>query len=537
MEVKRSIKDNLTNYYKAATVSVLRESYMKDQGVPLKEELKTFLSEQINQFKPNLIIVIERKGTAILRTLKELPEYPLEWEWENVISSDSINYALKDIFIGRRILIFDDMLKTGLHMKTVIETLKNKGEDVWNSIKDQIHIATFVIHKTFEESHKTRRPDSWFYHYIENKGYSELRDQIVSMLQKAGSLMLDTEHIEVRIKVNCEYRTFFEALARKAKVIDFHSGANRLNATIYYPDNIYNKFPDDLFPDGTRFSDIVKKCRVVHRGGNQFALIPICYPSIPVDDKIEWLIDSKIKEIFGYNDIECNHNRFQEVGLLAAVEVLKWTLIDIYTLPPEYCQVSLPVKPTDVKEDESFEGFTLSHLNVIYPNLNIAKLTEYINIKRNEAYKTAVDVRSRKLKKGKIESITDEDLYRFACQVIQLIRHKLDEQITIRFLRGAVEKPHPFGLTAREIFSLGRQLITNSSKANGDDIKNAKNYDHIISAVFDILIDNAYLVTHVQEIEDKDGIKRYERTFEPDGEVISEKIRRYTSLFGLPDIQ
>src|SRR5882672_4238463 len=75
----------------------------------IQRQLLTFISEQIESWKPDLIIVIERKGTAILRALKEWEECPLAWNWENVISSDAIDQMPDEFFRSRRILIFDDM--------------------------------------------------------------------------------------------------------------------------------------------------------------------------------------------------------------------------------------------------------------------------------------------------------------------------------------------------------------------------------------------------------------------------------------------
>src|SRR5205807_4667167 len=60
------------------------------ESVPLLRELHTFLADEIAHFLPDLIVVVERKGTAVLRALKEDAETPLQWPWEKVLASTAI---------------------------------------------------------------------------------------------------------------------------------------------------------------------------------------------------------------------------------------------------------------------------------------------------------------------------------------------------------------------------------------------------------------------------------------------------------------
>lgn len=76
--------------------------------------------------------------------------------------------------------------------------------------------------------------------------------------------------------------------------------------------------------------------------------------------------------------------------------------------------------------------------------------------------------------------------------------------------------PHPFGLSAREIFNLGDRL----------DCPRV-----VTSALFDILIDDGHLVTDAFF----DPRERcWERVYEPDGEMVSELVRLYNTQRGLP---
>ncbi len=492
----------------------LSEMASDDVDVSIIQELKTFLFNQINKFSPDRIIVVERKGTAILRSLKELDFLPINWPWEKVISSAVIDWTPDEFFEGHRILIFDDMLRTGLHIWDELFN-KLKSRIFWNSIEDKTYIASFAIHTQFQKE-CGRMPDAWFYNNLSSEGYDHLRSRIVTMLQHAGSLMLDTEHIEVRVQVKCDVRSFFEALARKAKVINFHSSGERLNATIYYPDDSYS-LPSEYFPEGTKTDSIVKKCRVIRRKGNEFALIPLCYPSIPSSLDIVWPSKEKFKEILGTPTIVSPESRFYDVALLSGIEVLKWTLTDLCTLSPDKYRLELPM-PSENNSPGKDIGYTISHIKVMYPSVNVQKLTQYIHMKAVEAGETAAKFRRKKLTYQNIEPYTDEQLKSWAINLCGLIRNEIDDKIAIHFLEGMTQKPHPCGMTAEQIFKLGRSLGLQ---------------DHIISVLFDILIDNAYLVTHVQILPDEEGIMRAVRTFEPDGEVISERIRKYSLMWGL----
>jgi hypothetical protein len=72
---------------------------------------------------------------------------------------------------------------------------------------------------------------------------------------------------------------------------------------------------------------------------------------------------------------------------------------------------------------------------------------------------------------------------------------------------------------ASDIFALGRRL----------------GLTHIeVSALFDVLIDRADLVTRVGEVVLDDGSRYLSRWYEPDGEVVSAAVRRISVAKGIP---
>lgn len=480
--------------------------------VPIKREIHTFLSREIEKWKPDRIIVVERKGTAILRTLNEWEEDPLDWPWSKVISSNVVEELPNDYFKGKQILVFDEMMRTGIHIRDLLKKLPALGVEVSNA--NNVHVAVFAVHEPVSST-VSFKYDS-FYNYLTPTAYKRKRIEIVDMLQQSGSLMLDTEHMEVRVQLRCSFNEFLKALRRRAKAIVFHSADDRTNVTVFYENDAAHQSEQGKFPKGIRLDNVVKKCRFVERASNEFAVIPIWYPSIP-KGLTNWPSEEEMTALLGDGALKNDCGRFYGAALLAALDVLKWVLKDLAVIGCDNYSISLP---RDTNEANAVGGYSLDHLQVMYPTLDIKKLTQYISKIEKDSRSVGVRLGRSSFEVTESRFVTDEELQRDAISLLQLIRHVLDQRIERyhEYWRRSLEH-HPFGLTAAEIFELGARL-------NLEDVQ--------ISALFDILIDEAFLVTHVQTINDDDGVCRMARTFEPDGEIVSEMIRKYTDQWGLP---
>jgi hypothetical protein len=491
------------------------------QAMPIERMLSTFLKEAISEHQPDRIIVIERKGTAILRALKELSgEERLDWPWNKVISSSKIGLLPSEQVQGKRILVFDDMMNRGRHLKILLEELRDCG--VWTPGTNDIKVAVFALHENSRDGMEIdgdRVPHYWFYRNLTQNSYHCVRSQIVRMLQSAGSLLLDTEHIEVRVRLHCSFSKFVDVLRRRAKAIVFNSSDNRTNITVLYPDDVAHKLSEHLLPEGTECNEIVKKSRIVERERSEFAIIPICYPSIlEPDPTTDWPSDPGVARLLG-EDANTPDSRFYGVGLLGALDVLYWVLKDLAVLEDTDYTLLLP---TATDELEAKSGYSLDHLHVVYPSLNLAEL----NMRIADIASDAKSKGKRLRKSGK--SLTGPclcescELREWAIQLLQIIRHVLDQRIMEMGLydRTGAFTVHPFGLQAHEIFNIGKELEL-------DDV--------VISALFDILIDEAFIVTHASKAEVFQNIMRVVRSFEPDGEVVSEHVRRYTMQWGMPN--
>lgn len=502
--------------YSESSLAIFQEKSIES----IKRQLHTFLVKEIRKCKPDFIIVIERKGTAILRSLKNWHEDPLDWPWSKVISSVVIDQMPDDYFRDKKILIFDEMMKTGIHIKSLLEKFLNRG--LWNPEEENMHIAVFAVHEDSSKGilfkGKFLQYD-WFYRDLTTGAYQYIRMQIVKMLQHAGSLMLDTEHIEVRIRLSCNLNQLIKALSRRSEVLVFNSSDQRTNITVFYKDDPAHRLPRKLFPKDINDENIVKKCRFIQSDKDEFAILPICYPSI-LKSLEEWPSESKklLSDLFRGNYRMDEMGRFYCVALLAALEVLKWALKDLAVMGTDNYSISLP---RDTREAGPIVGgYSLDHLLAMYPTLNIEELSRHISNVEISARKTGTRLRGITFKPYEYPSIYDEELKQDAVRLIQVIRYTLDQKNVEYRDYWHKDPPHPFGLQTKEIFDLGKKLGL-------DDVR--------ISTLFDILIDEAFLVTHVQEVNNRKEKKRLARTFEPDGEIVSNLIRAYSNQWGLPD--
>ncbi len=154
----------------------------------------------------------------------------------------------------------------------------------------------------------------------------------------------------------------------------------------------------------------------------------------------------------------------------------------------------------------------------MYPNLNVARLCERIAGVARLAQAAGARLRQRRIERRAPLHVTDAELQKNAVQLLQVIRWSLDGRMIDRVRHGEDGTHHLDGLTAGEVFRIGRDL----GWADGR-----------ISALCDILIDDAHLVTHVER-RSEGACTVLRRTFEPDGEMMSELVRRLTTQWGLP---
>lgn len=479
----------------------------------LIEQLRFFLQSQLDEWAPDIIIVHERKGTAILRALIEGVRNPIHWRWEDTVSSTTLDQLPADFFHRKRVLIFDDMIRTGKALAPVFDRLAQL-----NCLSPQtVRLAVFAAHEE-SSSNGVFKSDAysvaWFYRDLAPQGYRRLRTQLLSFLQRSGSLMLDTEHIEVRFTLHAGIGRLLSALRRKAEATVFQSAANRTNITVFYPDDLAHGLPVDRFPDGCAQTGIVKKCRVVQRDADEFAIIPICLPSTPSNDA-PWPLTQRDCSLLGDAVRRTHYAKFYGAALLASLYPLQWILRDLYAADPRTVTVSLPSRSGSAL---TAGGYCLDHLRVMYPTLNTDQLVEMIAETDRTAQSEGAKLRGKRFEIEPYVPALDAQLRRDAMYLLQVIANAVDDRHAeeLLFNPGC---DHRMGLKPTEVFELGETLGFKRS---------------YISALFDLLIDDGSIVTRVEEVLDEDDVTRLVRTFKPDGEAVSDLVRHFTVQWGLP---
>lgn len=487
----------------------------------IKAELHAFLTEEIRDWQPHLLIVVERRGTAILRALKEnSTEFSSQVPWENVISSRVLNQFPPSYFADKRILIFDDLKRRGSQVNKVLKALKRFYSP--KALRQNVRVAVFAMHEDAFSAHAL--PDfgvqhNWRYRGLTDSAYRNKRLEIIAMLQACGSLMLDTEHIEVRMRLKGTFAQLLEALARKARVIPFHSLGYRQNVTILYDDNDpAHVLPLSRLPLGTETGGIVRKCRIVERGNDEFAIIPICYPIVYVTASL-WPTKPLDAQLLGAStSIRASFSRFYGTALLSSLAILEWALKSIHAAGDGLAEIWLPT--TTIGHSRS-RAYDLRHLHVMYPTLDLARLnTEIAKVAANAEH-VGRQVQRRAVKTTKPLEISDPELRSNAWALLQVVRRELDNIAQEeRLIDPNWKQPQPFGLTPNQIFALGARFGWPKVET---------------SALFDVLIDDGHLVTEVGSDNDLSEDRHDFRVFLPGDEMVSELVRLYTNQRGLPD--
>ena len=117
-------------------------------------ECLSWLSQLLDPSKFDLVVPVERKATAILRTLLDLtPGIRCEWKWTKVLSSEALRYLPRDRLRGQRILVFNEMIHHGSSTLDAIKAI----EDNTSGASAQVYTAAFFVHEDFKRDHVCAR--------------------------------------------------------------------------------------------------------------------------------------------------------------------------------------------------------------------------------------------------------------------------------------------------------------------------------------------------------------------------------------------
>ena len=436
--------------------------------------------------------------------------------WNHVVSSSSLSAVPAGRFAGAKVLVIDDMVRKGRALGRILRQLRDMGAT--DDALSNVRVAAFAMHEDAGGGYlfnQTHYPDAVWLQHLPTEGFRQTRARLVAALQRAGSLMLDTEHVEIRLRLRVPLVRLAEALSRSGEVVVFKSGSDRHNITVFY-DGTRPTSELMALPPGTRTDGVVRKCRVVERLPGECALIPICLPDTPRSWDPAWQPAAEDRSMLAALSELDDEARFHAVALRASLEPLFIALRDISAVREELCEVHLP----DV--DNNFAiggaGYDLNHLSVAYPALDLAMFHDRLAQLWKRADAAGRRLRARRWPAGRIVSPPRERLETDALSLLKRIERLADERAAEQFEgSGAGQSLHQ-GITMPEVMALGQS--GRLPKA-------------IVSACMDVLIDEAMLVTKVERMHVADAGDLVCRTYLPDGEVASDLVRDHTRRYGL----
>lgn len=463
----------------------------------IENQIFSFLCDLVARFEIAVIVCSERKATAILRTLiEELPGFSFPLDWSRVLSTASVSQFDWTPYHGKNVLLFDELVHHG-------KTLKTHKHDLLKQIPSDIRVITaaFAVWEHCEDE-----PDFAYYAAVDSETYTECWQQIVSMLQRNGSLLLDTEHVELTVRLQCGVRDFYDELSRAAEdgmTYSFVSGGRRTNLTINQPD----LSPDDsccvLIPRNTS-DTVVRKIRVLERTHDEFSIIPIYYPDVHccasdhLPERLPSFLTSQNVSISHPEDENECRRLFYIVGLLGGIELLRAGVSALHDLVRDQ-RVILQV-PKD----------KFQHLRAMYPTVDIDGLFDYVfstvgSSKRSKPRRSRGSTTAR--------SVPEEKLLELCGGVLAGLVDSIEENQLLQV--------SPRGKEWCDLMALANTV----NAQVGLDAS-------CLPVVADRLIDAGLIVTKVERIT-RSGREPYAvRTFLPEGEIVSGYIHQQQMVGG-----
>lgn len=449
----------------------------------IEETLCDFIADLVKREEIDLIVCAERKATAILRALIEATQ-TLQWDWSRVLSTAVMHQFDWDSFEGRRVLLFDELVHHG-------KTLGRYRDRLCELVPEGVEVLT-AGYAVWDRCQS--QPDFYYHGSVDSETYEHIRDELVLMLQQHGSLLLDTEHIELSVRLHCGVREFYDTLARTAEngnSYSFLSGAGRTNITIERPDIASAEGLARCLTPGSNINQTVCKVRVLERTHERFSVLPILYPNTRCVPTAEWLksLPSFVDRTHLANapqDENLYKELFYLVGLLGSAELLRSVAAALGELAREQ-KIILEVPK---------ENFL--HLKAMFPRLNILGFWEYVRNLVDESRRSKAARGKQSAKAGHLpESVLVKLTGRVLARLVMEGEDSPDGKSWGQLMRFAEEENRGIGIDSRAL-----------------------------SMVADRLIDSGLIVTSTKVMQSSSGEPFVVRTFAPEGEVITAKVRQ-----------
>jgi hypothetical protein len=472
-------------------------------------EFRAFLNAALDKYAPDIVIPLERKGTALLRAAMS-GEKPASRRlpWSRILSSEALELLPPDALKNRSILLFDEGMYSGIGVNRLRDDLVN----TWHVDPAKIKVAAFSVHERASSP-----ADMHFFGELTESRYRALRQQMIREFQRLGTLLLDTEHIAVTVQLNCGRLTFFDALSKCGPSVEHVSMGGRSNLTIEDPLLLEEREFLATLPPGTSIRNVVKKIRVVENRDHTFSIVPIFYPSTPtilVPEDLSGL--SPFLRELGSTPSAV----FHLTGLHGAIELLRTPFASLRELIHQgRVKVRVP-RPGEADE-------TLSHLLALFPNLDANALHVLVEGAVESGRSWTKRLKARPRIDGTVGTVAASDIAVLKWQCLSALRRSAE-----CFSPGS---PTPSNLTFTELRSNclpsnTAQPLKKNARLSEETLRDERQRA-LFSAALDELIDDAKIVTDVSALRFADNLCRLTRTFRLDGEVVLSDMRKATAMW------
>lgn len=489
-------------------------------------DIRSFLSSIFAKFEPDYVITVERKGTALLRAaLSGDLRKEIGLSWDRVLSSEALESLPPDFFEGRSILLLDDGIHIGRRIRRATEDLMTSHR----VRREDIRVAAFGVHES-----ATVDVDYRFFGQLTDTKYRQIRSLVIQQFQQEGSLLLDTEHIEVIAELNCGRLEFYDALSKAGVAVEHVSMGGRSNLMVHSPTLLDEREFLSSLPPQTSIHGVVRKIRVVERADGSYAIVPIFYPSTP---NFASASDASGIEPCLSAMATTPSSIFHLVGIHASLELFKSATAALRDLI-RAGKINIRIPRPDDHDNES-----LSHLRALFPQLDVNAL--HVALERNvEA--------GRNWKRNFVSSPIRLDATRgmaacfekdrLAWSVLAELKDVTSHSLLPSQLEGeGATILRRGGATLADLCS--RLLATETTPARGPKARTRRRLvgsppvsrnlrdEALLSAALDELIDNASIVTSVAALDFTDNVSRLARLFRLDGEVVYGDVNKATATW------
>jgi len=436
------------------------------------EELQHFFKVMNLQKSYDFVIPVERKGTALIRILLESNNgSSLNLDTDKIVSSEAVEYLDHDMLSGKRVWLFDDTVFTGSHIRERFNQISEMGA--------KVETSAFAVHQKTEFS-----PQHKYYDGLSFRNYSFIRSEIIRLISKSEKLLLDTEHIGIRINHQEKPQKLIEKLNVLGRILFVNrpEHTDSIFVSIHGPDFFKSSFP---MIEGNNVKPYYKLRFLINQ--NYFWMVPMVYWPSPVGEGYKMC---PTFENTGSRDIcICPEDKKLDINSFYCRN-LYWSSLLLVESLKHLSEI------IDVEYDAtSPKYFPIENLKVLFPTLNIEAWKSSIIEKLSSVENNLQNSTEPKSLVNRNKNVPfDDQTDHVIREIINILTERYEEN---EYRLELANRPRTW--SRNEDLSLDFEHIFNYFNVSGVP-------GYKVSQALDVLIDQAVVVptTIKKRISDKD---------------------------------